>query len=64
MVFKNNAGRIVFFIFIAALVTRILYIFQIFSAMVDAFSSGQKTAYQAVQDAANQYDVILRQAVQ
>ena len=37
---------------------------QIFSAMVDAFSSGQKTAYQAVQDAANQYDVILRQAVQ
>ena len=29
MVFKNNVGRIVFFIFIAALVTRILYIFQI-----------------------------------
>ena len=37
---------------------------QIFSNMVDSYTSGQKTSLQSVQDAADQYDVILKQAVQ
>lgn len=36
---------------------------QIMGDMVDAFVSGQKNSYQAIQDAGNQYDAALRQAV-
>ncbi len=37
---------------------------QVMSDMVSSFTSGQKTAFQAVQDAGSKYDVILKQAVQ
>lgn len=37
---------------------------QILGAMVESFTSGQKTASQAIQDAGDQYDLLLRQAIQ
>jgi ABC-type glycerol-3-phosphate transport system substrate-binding protein len=35
---------------------------QIFSDMVSSFTSGQKTAYQAIEDSKDRYDIILRTA--
>lgn len=37
---------------------------EIFGRMVDAVTSGSKTTYQALQDAGDEYDVVLRQALQ
>ena len=37
---------------------------QIFGDMVQSFTSGQKTLYQAIQDAGDQYDVVLKQGMQ
>jgi hypothetical protein len=32
--------------------------------MIEAITSGAKTIYQAIQDAGDEYDIILRQALQ
>ena len=37
---------------------------QIFAGMVDSLTSGRKDIYQAIQDAGDQYDLVLKQAVQ
>ena len=37
---------------------------QIFSDMVQSLTSGQKSVYQAIQDAGDQYDLLLKNALQ
>ncbi len=37
---------------------------QIFSSMIESISNGQKTDFQAIQDAGDQYDIVLKQAFQ